>query len=462
MKKISLILGALLFSTLFYKQDIGLNLALFSIISIIVLAIYNTKAFKQKGTIAFCMVYLITALAIFLYKSNLSIIANCIACFTLIGHVSEHDSSIYINWLNGLYTFIAGFFHRNFNVIESQEKVVSKKKIDYLHWIKIIGIPVTVIIIFTLLYKDGNPMFNDIISEIDFGFINFQWLLFASLGYYLLYNISKPIQVNPATEIDLRTGNDLTNKGKLSIEVVKKENQLALVLIVLLNLLILFFLITDIAYLISAKDFRASSFSSQVHNGINALIASIIIAIVIILYFFRGNLNFYKDNKNLKTVAYIWIILNTILVVNIVIKDCQYIYHFGFTYKRIGVLVYLLLTIIGLTTTAIKVKQIKNFWYLLRINTLTAFTILIVSCVINWDSYITTYNLYYAQSMDFKYLINLSNNNTFILKNYSDNVHLKENNKFEVDKKYRNYLFELKNNNWQEIHFDNFKIKQKR
>ncbi len=459
MKKATLIIGALLFSSLFYKQNVGLNLALFSIITIIVLAIYNTKAFKQKETIAFCIVYLITALATFLYKSNLSIIANCIAFFTLIGHIAEHGSSIYINWLNGLYTFISGYFHRNFNINEKEEKVEHKKNIDYVYWIKIIGIPVTVIIIFITLYKNGNPMFNDIINKIDFGFINSQWLLLASLGYYLLYNISTPIQVNPATEIDLKTGNILTNKGELLMEAVKKENQLALVLIILLNILILFFLITDITYLISVNDFRASSFSLQVHNGINALIASIIVAIAIILYFFRGNLNFYKGNKNLKIVAYIWIILNTILVVNIAIKDYLYIYYFGLTYKRIGVLVYLLLTIIGLITTAIKVKQIKNFWYLLRINTLTAFTILIVSCVINWDSYITTYNLYYAQSMDFKYLIDLSNNNTFILKNYSENVDLKKDQKFEVDKKYANYLFELKNNNWQEVHLDNFKIK---
>ena len=123
-------------------------------------------------------------------------------------------------------------------------------------------------------------------------------------------------------------------------------------------IVIALFLITDITYLISTNDLRASVFSNQVHNGINALIASIIIAIIIILYFFRGNLNFYKNNKKLKVVTFIWIFLNLILVINIVIKDCQYIYYFGFTYKRIGVLVYLLLTLIGLFTTFIKVHRI--------------------------------------------------------------------------------------------------------
>ena len=288
-------------------------------------------------------------------------------------------------------------------------------------------------------------MFSDIISKIDFSFINIQWLLFAVLGYYLLYNVSKPVQVNPATEFDLKTNNFLTTKGDFSIEKTKKENQLGFILITLLNILIVFFLITDIIYLVTADDFRASVFSNQVHSGINALIASIIIAIIIILYFFRGNLNFYKANKNLKIVAYTWIILNAILIVNIAIKDTQYIYYYGFTYKRIGVLIYLLLTVIGLTTTFIKVNKVKNFWYLLRVNTITAFSILIISCTVSWDSYITLYNLNYAKSMDFKYLIELSNNNTFILKDYIDKNELSTENELLVEKKYKTYINKLAN-----------------
>ncbi len=460
MKKISLFIGALLFSTLFYKQSLGLNMSLFSLITILVLAIYNPKSFKEKRTIALSIIYIITATSIFFYQSVLSTIANCVAFFTLIGHVSEHHSSIYINWLNGFYTFVAGFFHRNFNVIENEQKVTPKKDIDYVHWIKIIGIPLVVIIVFISLYKNGNPVFGNLISKIDFSFINLQWILLSVLGYYLLYNISTPISVNPATDSDLKTGNTLTNKTEFSIENAKKENQLGVILIALLNVLIVIFLITDFTYLVSTTDLRASVFSNQVHSGINALIASIIIAIIIILYFFRGNLNFFKDNKTLKNLAFIWIFLNMVLVVNTFIKDGQYIYYFGFTYKRIGVLIYLLLTIIGLITTAIKVKQIKNFWYLLRVNTVAAFTILIISSAINWDKQITFYNINYAQSMDFEYLIDLSNNNTFLLKQYSDNLFLKGERKTLIDKKYRYYLRELNNRNWQEYSYDNLLLKE--
>ncbi|MEW4922943.1 DUF4173 domain-containing protein [Algibacter sp. 2305UL17-15] len=459
MKHIPLVIGALLFSTLFHKQGIGLNLSIFSVLALIILVFYNSAAFRQKSTLAYAALYLVTALAVFIYNNSLSIIANTVAFFTLVGHVSEQNSSIYVNWLNGAYSFIAGFFHRNFNLKSKAQKVAVKKDIDYLHLAKIIGTPVAVVFIFISLYKNGNPMFNDLINGINFSFINFQWILVAVCGYYLLSNISKPVIVDPATTKDAQTGNDLEKHGEIKTEDLKKEHQFGFILITALNALIILFLITDVTYLITSDDLRASSFSNQVHDGINALIASIIIAIIIILYFFRGNLNFYTKNKSLKLVAYIWIALNAILVINIIIKDFQYIYYFGLTYKRIGVLIYLVLTVIGLATTFIKVKNIKNFWYLFRINTLTAFSILVVSCTVNWDSYITIYNLNYAKSMDFKYLVKLSNNNTFILKNYMDEHVLDRDKVFAIQKKYKNYLNELKDNSWQEIQFDNFKIK---
>ncbi|WP_223033778.1 DUF4153 domain-containing protein [Hanstruepera marina] len=460
MKNIILLFGAILFSTLFYKQDIGLNMSLFSIVTIIILSIFNTKTFKSKSTIALTTTYLITAIAIFFYNSSLSIIANCFAFFTLVGHVSQRNSSIYINWLNGLFTFVAGFFLRALLKSESNKESKNKTQIDYIHLIKIIGIPLAVIIVFILLYKNGNPVFNDMISKIDFSFINLQWLLLTVLGYFLFYNISKPIQVNPATELDLNTSNTLEKNNKFSINTLKKENQLGLILITLLNILIIVFLITDITYLTTSNDIIAANLSNQVHNGINALIVSIVIAIIIILYFFRGNLNFYKQNNKLKIATYCWIILNTILVVNIVIKDSQYIYYYGFTYKRIGVLVYLLLALIGLFTTALKVFKIKNLWFLFRVNSLTAYALLIISCSVNWDNLITNYNLYHAKSNDFEYLISLSNNNTFLLKAYSQKNQLSTKNQFLVDKKHNDFVEKLNSNTWQEMQFDNFNIEQ--
>ncbi|WP_296314183.1 DUF4153 domain-containing protein [Winogradskyella sp. UBA3174] len=461
MKKIIIFIGAFLFSTLFYGKTIGLNLLLFSLLTIVVLLINNKDDFKNRKTIIYSGLYVITGIAVFFHDSSLAIIANCVSFFTLIGLLSENKSSIYINWLNGLYTTIAGLFHRNFSINKQQKVVKEKSTTDYFHLIKIIVIPLVIFIIFIGLYKNGNPVFNDLISKIDFSFINIQWVLFAGLGYYLFSNIHKPIEVEPATELDLQTGNILNKSETFSIPKLKQENQLGIILIAMLNLLIVLFLITDVSFLTSTVDLRASIFSAQVHNGINALIASIVIAIIILLYVFRGDLNFYKANSTLKKLAITWIILNLLLVLSIAAKNSQYIYYFGLTYKRIGVHIYLILSIVGLITTLLKISNIKNIWYLLRVNTQTAFAILIISSTINWDNHITNYNLNYAQSMDFKYLIELSNNNTILLKEQMKSKPLDDDTTRLVIKKYRKYITELRANDWQELQYDNFKLGSK-
>lgn len=461
MKKPALFIAALLFSTFFYDQSIGLNLFLFSILTVVILFINNQSHFKNRKTQIYSIAYLITGLTMFFHSSTLSIIANLVAFFTLIGHLSETKSSIYVHWLNGIYTTIAGFFHRNFALPKTETEKEEKIQIDYLHWAKIILIPTVIVITFVALYKDGNPVFSNIIEAIDFGFINIQWLLVAGLGYYLFNNIYDPIEVEPATELDLQTSNTLLKTEAFSISKLKQENQLGVILIALLNALIVLYLITDITFLVSQEDLRASAYSAQVHNGINALIASIVIAIMILLYVFRGNLNFYKDNKSLKRLAFTWIILNILLVLSIVFKNSQYIYYFGLTYKRIGVIVYLLLATIGLVTTLLKINSAKNNWYLFRINTQAAFIILIISSTINWDYHITNYNFNYAKSMDFNYLYNLSNNNTLLLNEQIATTTLDDNSVQLIKNKYNKYVYKLRTNNWQELQYDNFKLNTK-
>lgn len=458
MKKVILFIAAVLFSTLFYEKSIGLNLCLFSVLTVIILFINNKNDFKTKDAIIYTALYLGTGIAVFFHDSSLAIMANLVAFFTLIGKLSQNKTSIYVNWLNGLYTAIAGWFHRNFAINETTQSVEPKTDIDYLHIAKIIIIPSIIVIIFIGLYQNGNPLFSELIGKIDFSFFNIQWVLFAGLGYYLFSNIYQPVIVEPATSEDLALGNSLFKTSKFSIPKLKKENQLGIILIAMLNVLIVIFLITDVTFILTNLDIRASVFSEQVHSGINALIASIVIAIIILLYVFRGDLNFYKENAIVKRLAFTWILLNILLVLSIVVKNGQYIYYFGLTYKRIGVLIYLILAITGLVTTLNKINTIKNIWYLIRFNTKAAFFVLIISSLVNWDYQITHYNFNYAKSMDVSYLIELSDNNTLLLKVKLDNNELSAEHASRIENKYYHYMLELENNSWQELQYDNFKL----
>jgi len=267
-----------------------------------------------------------------------------------------------------------------------------------------------------------------------------------------------PLQVEPATNTDLRTGNQLQKSEPLMIENLTKEKQLGTILMALLNILIIFYIISDIAYLLSNDNFAASVLSEQVHDGINALIASIIFAIIIILYFFRGNLNFFDGNKTLKNLSYTWIFLNAFLVILIIIKNNQYVDFFGLTYKRIGVYIYLMLTLAGLLTTFLKVFNIQNLWFLFRKNIQVAFLLLLGCSVVDWDYKITDYNFKHAASIDINYLIDLSDNNAFLLNDQKDSAGITLNQYNRIINKYHNYLEELSTNTWQEWTYDHFKF----
>ncbi|WP_452219853.1 DUF4153 domain-containing protein [Lacinutrix salivirga] len=458
MKQLTIIISSILFSTLFYQQNLGLNLSVFSVFTIVVLAINNTKAFKNKTTLLYTSIYFITAVLVFYQHTYLSIITNCIAFFTVIGKITESKSSLFVSWLNGLFSSIGGWYHRNVDFDDTKGQPKLKKDIDVWHWTKLIGIPIVFIVVFILLYKNGNSVFNDLISQISFSFINLQWILFSILGYFLFSNIINPIQVETTTQADLNTGNTLVKTENASAEALKKETQLGTTLMVFLNILIVFYVITDLIALNSKNLYTAAGLSNNVHNGINALIASIVIAIAIILYFFRGNLNFYKDNNTIKNLSYGWIFLNAILVILIAIKNHEYVSAFGFTYKRIGVYVYLLLTFIGLVTTFLKVYSIKNLLFLFRVNTQIAFVILLLGSTINWDNEITKYNINYAQNLDLDYLINLSNNNAELLNAYSKTKVLDATQHRKIDYKYQDYVQLVTNRNWQEYTFANYTI----
>ena len=50
---------------------------------------------------------------------------------------------------------------------------------------------------------------------------------------------------------------------------------------------------------------------------------------LVLLFFFRGNLNFYKKNKWLRYGAYAWIFQNMVLVVSVLLRAKYYFVYYG-------------------------------------------------------------------------------------------------------------------------------------
>ena len=148
------------------------------------------------------------------------------------------------------------------------------------------------------------------------------------------------------------------------------------------------------------------------------LILAILLAMSVVLFFFRKNLSFYPKNNTLRLLCYVWIAQNAVLATSVFIRNATYINTCGLAYKRIGVMVFLALTLFGLYTLFLKIRDKKTFYFLLHRNAWALYAALVLTTFVNWDVFITRYNLTAEtkNGIDAEFLLfNVSDKNLFLL-----------------------------------------------
>jgi len=258
------------------------------------------------------------------------------------------------------------------------------------------------------------------------------------MGYILMNNLLSPAELDALTILDRKAPiflkkSTITEKKQAALH---KEQLFGTVLLIALNVLILLFVVIDITYITGSPLQDAAALSKTVHEGVNALVTSIIIAITIILILFRGDLNFYKRNEKLRALTYTWIALNILIIVLTAYKNYVYSTGFGLTYKRIGVFIYLALSITGMITTYFKIARKHNFLFMVQANTRVAFFILIAISSFSWDRVITKQNLAQVDTPDIDYLITMSTSNADLLYAFA---------KANPDKTHDLYTYDIQN-----------------
>ncbi|MES2140811.1 MAG: DUF4153 domain-containing protein [Bacteroidota bacterium] len=418
-----LIASVAAYSYLFYQQNLGINFLVFTISLIILLFLRNKKVYQNKSSIVAAIGAVLSAFCIAYYGNGLSFLANIISLSVLSAFSINPNTSILTSFFFSLYSIGASCIFMILDTIErgqkkkitTESKPISVKLILYI-------VPILIAIIFFFMYKASNPLFDNLTKKINLDFISAGWIFFTLGGFCLMYGFfyHKNIQViankdqlaSNSLSIESTEGNgSLTNF--LSID---NEKLSGIILLLLLNTLLLTVNILDVNFLwfdgALPKDL---SYSAFVHQGTGALITSIIIAILIILYYFRGGLNFYKGNRSLKLLAGLWIIQNAFMIISTAYRNNLYINEYSLTYKRIGVYIWLLLVLIGLMTTFVKILKAKSNWYLFRTNGWLFYFVLLFSCFINWDVIVTNFNINRAEqkhkSLDASYLVSLSERN---------------------------------------------------
>jgi Domain of unknown function (DUF4173) len=415
LKKILLFFAVIAYSCLFYNQTSGINYLIFNVLLISFSGVINPEIIKKFHWQMVSSGAIISASMIVMHNSDLAVFANVTSLILVAGISYNPQTSLYVSALHGLVSMIVPFFS---NIIQylvdlSNPKIPKSKGIFSLKTASIYIIPLTITLVFYALYASANPVFGNIIKipelNISLGLVAFTFVGWIGLSGFFYPTGNENLVEWDTSKSDILTRIKLKIKRTFEITALKLEHKKGVIMLVMLNVLLLFFNIFDFSFILSGKKLPdGMDYSEYVHNGVNTLIFSILLAIGIILYYFRANQNFYKNNQWLLRLTYLWIFQNTLLLVGIIHKNQIYIDAFGLTYKRIGVYVYLLMTLAGLLTTFLKVRKLKSVWFLFRKNTLIAYCILIISSLVNWDRFIAQNQINDAKNIDVLYLTNLS------------------------------------------------------
>jgi hypothetical protein len=119
-----------------------------------------------------------------------------------------------------------------------------------------------------------------------------------------------------------------------------------------------------------------------------------LLAMSLVLWAFRGNLNFYAPGLAwLRRLATAWVLQNAVLAISVGLRNYYYIVATGLAYKRIGVCAFLLLTLFGLGTIGLKIWQRRTTYSLVRLNGWAAYVLLLALAAGNWEVWMVRYNL---------------------------------------------------------------------
>jgi hypothetical protein len=122
----------------------------------------------------------------------------------------------------------------------------------------------------------------------------------------------------------------------------------------------------------------------------------------------------------LRLLAYLWISLNAVLALIAIFQIGKYVHYYGLTFKRIGVYIFLLLSIIGLMITTFKLIFVKTNVYLLNRMAWIFFITIIIGFNINWSWVVTKYNITYQEKPDLYYLKYLDYNKCLMYETFGD------------------------------------------
>ena len=463
-----LLLVTFAYGYLFYQQHLGINVLLFNILLMAAIFIGHSLKSITPALWATLVACAAPSAAVVVVNTDLAVFSSAVSAVILLGMVLDARSSLLVSFLNALYSVLSAPFVHGVRRLHRAPVAISSsparsQKLKLLRFSSL-AVPILMTLVFISLYASANPVFSNFLEQVQFDFIAWPWVRFTLVGGFFLFGVFYTVQLAALSKWDRDSPNTIVRKQEKKCKdfhplALKFELKAGVTLLLLLNVLLLAFHLADAHYIFGARLPEGLTYSAYVHQGVYTLIVSIVLAILIIVYFLRGNLNFHSKNRLLILLTYAWIVQNIVLSLGIAYKNALYIEEYSLTYKRIGVYVYLFLVIAGLLTTYIKVGNLKNHWFLLRKNSWVAYLFLVFMSWFDWDQIITENNLKKSENIDYGYLIRLSDTNLPTLQTLKDNEELTTLGlKYQVEQKRLQFIKRTRDTGWQSWNYRDHRI----
>jgi hypothetical protein len=397
MKKLHFILAStLVFTLLFYNEDLGLNWALFGIVQIGLICYFFQEKFTSRIHLLLVVASVLSCFAFAWYGDFPSFCAMSLSIIFLQFKTQEPKLKLLqafpLVLFNGITSLGRIFMFSQYLPKRRINNGLIKKLIAYF------VIPLLFLGLFLVVYSFASDHFLSLFTGYYLDIDVWQAIVISALGFFIsftFWNYWIPeicYEKNSLLDNNFDDVDKIQNKNSFSFLDIDFERRSGEITFFLLNALLLVFIVTY-NYEQFFEVVKKSSLSSDTHERVNAVILSIIMAVGVILFYFKGGFNFDEKAIYLKKLAKIWIVLNGILILCTIIKNTEYVSFYGLTYKRLGVFAFLILAIIGLIVSYLKIAKQKTNAFLFNQMMWGFYGIVLLTSFVNWGAIITYYNI---------------------------------------------------------------------
>ncbi len=437
-QKLLLPLGIMLLDWLFWLEGAGINALIFTLFVVVAQLILLPRhaAARRSGYVWLAAVgSVFSGAMVAWYGSGAAVLACGVSLALLLGFVNQpHLRLLLFAGLTGLgHLLQAG--GRVLGGLRGPRPGGAGLRRGWFYGRLLLG-PLVVLAVFHALFVAANPRYAGLSAAVWQGLgawlarlwpdFSLAHLLFVAVEFFVVAAVVVAVPVHYWADRESRFGEfvrrqrdrvaslgvrrpDFTARRFRPLD-LRKEWLAALAAFGLVNALLLVVNAIDVQWLwfgfVPAPGFDLAQF---VHEGTWVLIFSILLAMGIVLWFFRRNLNFYAPGRRwLRLGATVWVLQNAVLAASVGLRNYYYILHSGLAYKRIGVCFFLLLVVVGLATVLLKIWQQRSAYSLVRLNALALYAALLALAAGNWEVWIARYNLQPRfQTIDIGFLLDM-------------------------------------------------------